>query len=92
MTESLTKTHPIDSPKTLNEAFIKPQILWVLNISPMKKMFHYTDCGLDNVWLESGFASKETKYGPAFAVQALVPHKWLVKALKAKRTVTVVSI
>lgn len=35
----------------------------------MKKMFHYTACGLDNVWLESGFASKETKYGPAFAVQ-----------------------
>jgi DNA-binding transcriptional regulator YiaG len=150
----------------------------------MKKMFHYTACGLDNVWLESGFASKETKYGPAFAVQdadqlhkllaiklidkpcrlagqefrflrtqlglsqeslaklfdvsenavslwerkntvpaaydqwlrmsllakfegktkladaiqriqsvqALVPHKWLVKALKDKRTVTVVSI
>ena len=35
----------------------------------MKKMFHYTACGLDNVWLESGFTSKETKYGPAFAVQ-----------------------
>jgi DNA-binding transcriptional regulator YiaG len=35
----------------------------------MKKMFHYTACGLDNVWLESGFVSKETKYGPAFAVQ-----------------------
>lgn len=34
----------------------------------MKKMLHYTACGLDNVWLENGFTVKETKFGKAFSV------------------------
>lgn len=31
-------------------------------------MYHYTECGLDNVWLENGYTSKDTPYGPATAV------------------------
>ena len=31
-------------------------------------MFHYTQCGLDNVWLENGYDVKTTPYGKAVAV------------------------
>lgn len=31
-------------------------------------MYHYTQCGLDNVWLENGFELKSTPYGKAAAV------------------------
>ena len=31
-------------------------------------MYHYTQCGLDNVWLENGFELKATPYGKAAAV------------------------
>jgi DNA-binding transcriptional regulator YiaG len=34
----------------------------------MKKLLHYTACGLDNVWLENGYTQKQTKYGKAFSV------------------------
>lgn len=34
----------------------------------MKKQLHYTACGLDNVWLESGYIVKQTKQGEAVAV------------------------
>lgn len=34
----------------------------------MKKQFHYTACGLDNVWLENGYAVKQTKHGEAVAI------------------------
>lgn len=34
----------------------------------MKKQFHYTACGLDNVWLDSGYRIKQTKHGEAVAV------------------------
>lgn len=50
-------------------------------------------------WLRMSLLAKfegKTKLADAIqrvqSVQALVPHKWLVKALKDKRTVTVVSI
>jgi DNA-binding transcriptional regulator YiaG len=35
----------------------------------MKKQFHYTACGLDNVWLENGYTLKETPIGQAVSVQ-----------------------
>ena len=34
----------------------------------MKKQLHYTACGLDNVWLESGYVVKQTRHGEAVAV------------------------
>lgn len=32
------------------------------------KMFHYTSCGLRNVWLKNGFTVKETPYGEASSI------------------------
>jgi DNA-binding transcriptional regulator YiaG len=34
----------------------------------MSKYFHYTACGLDNVWLANGFKFKSTRHGNAVAV------------------------
>ena len=31
-------------------------------------MLHYTQCGLDNVWLENGYDVKTTPYGKAVAI------------------------
>jgi len=30
--------------------------------------YHYTQCGLDNVWLENGYTIKSTRHGEAVAV------------------------
>ena len=32
-------------------------------------MYHYTECGLRNVWLRNGYEKKATKYGEAVAFQ-----------------------
>jgi putative transcriptional regulator len=31
-------------------------------------MYHYTECGLSNVWLANGYTEHETPYGPGVAV------------------------
>ena len=31
-------------------------------------MHHYTDGGLDNVWLENGYTIRQTPYGPAVTI------------------------
>lgn len=31
-------------------------------------MYHYTECGLGNVWLKNGYRSVDTPYGPATSV------------------------
>lgn len=31
-------------------------------------MFHYTSCGLRNIWLRNGFSIKQTSYGKAVAI------------------------
>ena len=31
-------------------------------------MYHYTICGLDNVWLKNGYVERDTPYGKAVAV------------------------
>ncbi|MDP1649749.1 MAG: transcriptional regulator [Rubrivivax sp.] len=31
-------------------------------------MYHYTECGLDNVWLQNGYAEHQTPYGCGVAV------------------------
>lgn len=32
-------------------------------------MYHYTDSGLDNVWLENGYTKHETAYGDGISIQ-----------------------
>ena len=34
--------------------------------------YHYTDCGLDNIWLQNGFKEIKTPYGKATSVQDVV--------------------
>ena len=31
-------------------------------------MYHYTECGLDNVWLSNGYTEKKTAYGKAVSI------------------------
>lgn len=35
-------------------------------------MYHYTQCGLDNVWLENGYAVKNTPYGKGVSIEDAV--------------------
>ena len=52
----------------------------------MKNWLHYTDCGLDNVWLASGYKIKNTKYGRAVAVIDIDSlHKLLANNLIEKK-------
>lgn len=49
-------------------------------------MYHYTECGLDNVWLENGFVTKKTAYGKATAIDdAIGLHKVLAMELTQKK-------
>jgi DNA-binding transcriptional regulator YiaG len=49
-------------------------------------MYHYKECGLDNVWLENGFAAKATPYGKAVAIDdAIELHKVLTLNLTMKK-------
>ena len=32
-------------------------------------MYHYTECGLPNIWLRNGFVVRETPYGKGVAIQ-----------------------
>lgn len=34
----------------------------------MKELYHYVQCGLDNVWLTNGFQIKSTPYGQGVAI------------------------
>lgn len=46
-------------------------------------MYHYTECGLDNVWLENGYTTRKTAYGDGTAV---VDVDGLLKALALSLT------
>src|SRR4030095_4658011 len=35
----------------------------------MKGLYHYTLCGLDNIWLVNGYKHHDTAYGPGVAVE-----------------------
>lgn len=49
-------------------------------------MYHYTACGLDNVWLENGYAVKKTAYGKATSVDdAIGLHQVLTIELTQKK-------
>jgi DNA-binding transcriptional regulator YiaG len=48
----------------------------------MAKLFLYSDCGLDNVWLVNGFQRHETGYGSGVSIRDLDGlHKRLAKAI-----------
>ena len=49
--------------------------------------YHYTDSGLDNVWLENGYTAHKTAYGEGISIQDTAGlHKaigtWLIEAPK----------
>ncbi|MBB3192820.1 hypothetical protein [Roseateles terrae] len=46
-------------------------------------MHHYTECGLDNVWLANGYTTQSTAYGPGISVA----HADELLALLAQRIV-----
>ncbi len=49
-------------------------------------MHHYTECGLENVWLENGYVTKSTAYGKATAVDDAVGlHQVLAMELTEKK-------
>ena len=51
----------------------------------MSKYFHYTACGLDNVWLVNGYKVKTTRHGNAVAVNDVDGlHKLLAQTLIEK--------
>lgn len=51
----------------------------------MSKQYHYTACGLDNVWLANGYQIKTTRHGQAVAVHDLDGlHKLLAATLVDK--------
>lgn len=48
-------------------------------------MYHYTECGLDNVWLCNGYVEKKTAYGKAVSISdANELHKLLAEQLLKK--------
>jgi DNA-binding transcriptional regulator YiaG len=49
-------------------------------------MYHYTQCGLPNVWLENGYTVKKTPYGKAVSVEdAQGLHRALALSLLEKQ-------
>lgn len=49
-------------------------------------MYHYTQCGLNNVWLENGFTVKSTPYGKGLAIEDAVGlHQVLALDLTQKK-------
>jgi len=50
-----------------------------------KDMFHYTACGLNNVWLANGYSLKQTKYGQGVSIMDVDGlHKLLASKLVDK--------
>lgn len=49
-------------------------------------MYHYTESGLDNVWLENGYTERKTPYGKGVSIDdADGLHKVLVNAIVNKK-------
>jgi DNA-binding transcriptional regulator YiaG len=54
------------------------------------KLFHYTQCGLDNVWLANGYRAERTPYGRGFAVERMAElhdaiARWIVDSPRPLR-------
>lgn len=51
-------------------------------MSKVPSLFHYMQCGLDNIWLSNGFTVESTDYGPGFAIRdAEALHRAIARAL-----------
>lgn len=49
-------------------------------------MYHYTECGLDNVWLENGYTIRQTPYGKGVSIDdADALHQVLVSEVVKKK-------
>lgn len=49
-------------------------------------MYHYTECGLDNVWLENGYTVRSTPYGKGVSIDdADGLHKVIVSTILQKK-------
>ncbi|MDA8093677.1 MAG: helix-turn-helix domain-containing protein [Betaproteobacteria bacterium] len=51
----------------------------------MRKDYHYTECGLQNVWLVNGYSARKTKYGEGISVHDVDGlHRAIAQALTDK--------
>lgn len=49
--------------------------------------YHYTDCGLDNVWLVNGYTVRNSKYGRAVSIKDLKGlHDFIAEQLVIRKT------
>jgi DNA-binding transcriptional regulator YiaG len=49
-------------------------------------MYHYTSCGLKNIWLKNGYETKHTAYGKAVAIRDLEGlHRAIARTIIASR-------
>lgn len=52
----------------------------------MRAMFHYTSCGLNNVWLRNGWAAKKTPYGKGVAIRDVEGlHRAIARTIVARK-------
>lgn len=50
-------------------------------------MYHYSSCGLENIYLKNGFTLKETPYGPAVSIDDIEGlHKAIARDLLRQKT------
>ena len=55
----------------------------------MSRGYHYTECGLTNVWLANGYAIRKTKYGEGVSIHDVDGlHRALARALSNKPNLT----
>ncbi len=55
----------------------------------METGYHYTGCGLRNIWLKNGYAIRETKYGQGVTIHDVEGlHRAIGKALSNKPKLT----
>ena len=55
----------------------------------MKNAYHYTECGLINVWLANGFTVRKTKYGEGVSIHDVDGlHRALALAIANRPTMT----
>ena len=56
-------------------------------------MYHYTESGLPNVWLKSGYVMRKTPYGEGVAVRDVVGlHKAICDAIVRKPSLTAAEL
>ncbi len=52
-------------------------------------MYHYTECGLKNVWLKNGYAIRKTSYGEGVSIQDVEGlHKFIGQSIARRPKLT----